>query len=64
MREAAVARLDNKLESIIVDLSATSLEELATLDDDVIAATLGCVGGLSARLWNNDSMRTDLGPDE
>jgi hypothetical protein len=59
-----VAGLDNELESVIVDLSATSLEELATLDDEIIAAALGCDGSLSARLWNNDSMRTTLGPDE
>lgn len=49
-----MAGLDYELESVIVDLSATPLEELAALDDAVIAAISRCGGDMSTRLWNLD----------
>jgi len=54
-----MAGLDNDLESVIVDLSRTPLNELSVLSDEAIAAVVGCVGDssdTSSRLWDRDGV--------
>lgn len=47
---------ERELESAIVDLSTTPLEELAALDDSVIEVALTSEGTGSPKLWSDNKI--------
>jgi hypothetical protein len=53
-----MAGLDHDLESLIIDLSATPLDQLSALDDEAISAVVRRRGGCesSAHAWSNDEL--------
>ncbi|MFD0852212.1 hypothetical protein ACFQ07_08265 [Actinomadura adrarensis] len=53
-----MAGLDHELESVIIDLSDTSLDQLSALDDEALSAVTACGDANrdgSAAFWSDDS---------
>jgi hypothetical protein len=53
--------LDHELESVVIDLSATSLDRLSALDDEALSAVTACGGRSgdgSPAFWNSDTVQS------